>query len=187
MSPATLDATVTDAISKQMEGKTPAERLSFMRSLAEQSGVQFEEKMLVQLSDEQLDRFLGSESKTVVDEMAGKIERKYELNKSESKGIVEDALAHEDNRRKRHYEDCVVAAKVFRAIARSSTGHAMPGDLQKAYEEEKEYIRSTGRETRLNVLDVGTGADGGYLSPEIWNTMVYENIARVSILRKNAY
>ncbi len=187
MSPtAALDATVTGAISKELEDKSPAERLTFMRSLAEQNGVTFDDKMVVNISDEQLERYMG-DSKKAIAEVADKIERKYELNPKESRNIAEDALASEDKRRVRHYQDCVVAAKVFRAIARNSTGRALPGELPKAYEEEKEYLRSTGRETRGNALDVGTGSEGGYLSPEIWNTMVYENIARVPLLRRKAF
>src|SRR5207302_313090 len=76
---------------------------------------------------------------------------------------------------------------------------ARPGELDAAYHEEKEHLRKTGRLTReerqsaaaetraTSDMTVGTGSEGGFLSPETWDTMVYGNLSRVSILRKFAY
>ena len=75
-----------------------------------------------------------------------------------------------------------MCSKVIRAMSHAATGKAKPGELDAAYEEEKEYLKKSGRQSRA--MTIGTDTTGGYLGGELFDTMLYDNVARVSQARK---
>lgn len=188
-----METTVdTATLEKEIAAKPASERLSILKGVAERSGVKFDEMPIVQFSDEQLKRILDGDKQKVIEEVTSSVEHRYGMSKSESKSRTEGAAESWRKKKANERRDYEEAAKVFRAIARSATGRARPGELQNAEEAQKEYLVKTGRseiirETRTNDMTVGTGSEGGYLSPEVWETMVYDNLARVSLARRFAY
>jgi HK97 family phage major capsid protein len=181
--------TAIDGLAKRMAGKTPEEQAKMLADFSNEHNLaKMEERAPeIMLTDEQLTRALSSvdDAKKVAEEAAATAVRRYKMDVSSAQGLADDTVSKEMRRKERFHADCVEAAKVFRAIARSGTGRAKPAELHDAYSYEKDYLQRTGREVRN--LDVGTGSEGGFMSPEIWNTMLYENLARVSLLRKYAY
>lgn len=179
------------ALQQRMAGKTPAEQADMLKEFMKGQGVQEDRTPVapaVMLSDEQVKMIFegGAEAaKRTVEAEAQKLERKYSVPHGDAKAMAEHGVSTEMTRAARQQDDCQVIADMFRTIARVATGRATFGDLSAAYEKEREHMVRTGREVRA--IDVGTGSEGGYLAPELWNTMLYENIARVNHLKKYAY
>jgi HK97 family phage major capsid protein len=181
---------VLAGVQQRMAGKTPAEQSDILKSFLKTQGVSEErapEAPAVLLTDDQVKMIFqgGAEAaKRTVEAEASKLERKYHVPHGEAKAMAEDGVSTAVARDERKKQDFQQIANVFRAMAHVSTGRAMASTLHDAYSKEKEHMLRTGREVRN--IDVTTGSEGGYLAPELWNTYLYENIARVNLLRKYA-
>ncbi|MDP9121661.1 MAG: phage major capsid protein, partial [Acidobacteriota bacterium] len=188
MSTATKDVDLS-ALAAQMVGKSKSEQAALLRSFSKENyQTEIEDKTPeIMLTDEQLERALSgvmSEAKKVAAEAATQVERKYDLSESESRSLAEDEVSKQMRRKQHYQQDCAVAAEVFRAMARKASNSAATGELESARDREMKYLKDTGREVRA--ITAGTGSAGGYMAPETWNTLVYENLQRVSMLRKYA-
>ncbi len=190
--PVKEDPKVTEALAelhKRMAGKTATEQVQMLADFsARHFGTKKEETQTpVFLTEDQFQRMLTGvdEAKKVAEEAAATAERKYHIPAGEAKAIAVDKISSELTRSQHRHEDFKQMANVFRSMALVSTGRANASVLDAAREQEKEHMVRTGREVRN--IDVGTGSEGGFLAPELWNTMLYENLARVSLLRKYAY
>lgn len=153
--------------------------------MEEHYGVSFEEKPMVQLSDDQVRMIVSGaadEAKRLTKEETDNITRKYGISHSEATGRIDEAVNNTLMKRQLFHDDCKMAAEVIKAIAYTATGRARPGMLHEAYEKENDYLRKTGRESRA--MSVTTDSTGGYLGGEIFETMLYENVARHSLARK---
>lgn len=185
------DDSVVSSLVTKMEGLGKAEQARLLKTFLDEAGKTAAPEVrapVITISDEQIAQLIkggADEAKSFTKNASGAIERKYNVSPGEAKDIAERTVQSELSRKARFHEDCKVAAKVFRGIALAGSSRAKHGELQDAYDQEKEYMSATGREVRN--LDVGTGSEGGYLAPELWNTMLYENLARVSLLRKFGY
>ncbi len=125
----------------------------------------------------------ASEAKKAVEEAAKEVERKYHLGASEAKEIAERSFVSSEQRWTNQRADWEMAAKVFRGIYLARQGK--PDAYKRILDEEGEYHKRVyGRETRA--LSLGTDSSGGYLAPQLFSDMLYENIARTSLVRKFA-
>src|SRR3954470_14461851 len=174
------------ALADQMAGKSKAEQAAIVRQYAEKHlDVQFEDTKVF-LTDEQLERVIqggAEDAKKVAREAAEETIKRYgNLSPSEGQARAEDEVNNVVVKQRRKQDDLRMAGKVLTAIHRAkSTGDT--GLLRDAYSEEAEYIKKNwGRESRA--MSLGTDSTGGYLGGEIFSTMLYENVARVSQARK---
>lgn len=170
----------------RMTGKEKPEQAKMLRAfMQEQYGVQQEEQPTFILSDEQI-RIIASGAadvaKDAIKDEITKTESRYGMNATQSLDVANDAVSKEIRRQANYYRDMEMAAEGFRAISRKATSSAASGEVESFRERETKYLKDTGREVRA--ITAGTGSAGGYMAPETWNTAVYENLQRVSFLRR---
>lgn len=174
------------ALTRDMAGKSKAEQARLVREYAEKSlGVTFEDAKVF-LTDEQLTRVIegGKEDARAVAREATEetIKRYGNLSLSEAKALADEEIDSVSRKNRRKHEDLRMAGKVLTAIHRAKTS-GDSGALKLAYEEEHQYIQKNwGRQSRA--MSLGTDSSGGYLGGEIFSTLLYENVARVSQARK---
>lgn len=174
---------------KRMLGKSKAEQTVLLREyMQKELGVKPEAPAVpvAQFSDEQFARLredLASETRKVAEEAATEIERKYEMGRGDAKAIVEDATSKFFREKSRKEEEDKIIGKRFASIFRSLRGTARPGEYERALDEEVSYMKKTyGRQHRAMTL--GDDTTGGYLSPELWETRLYQNLPRTSVARR---
>jgi HK97 family phage major capsid protein len=169
-----------------MQGKEKAEQAEILRSyMQEHMGVAVEDKPMVQLSDDQVRMIVdgaSQDAQKIAETVGSEIERKYNLNAGQSRALVQETAESAYEQQKHRQRDLHEAAKVIRAVSRASVGKGEAGGVEKAYEAERQYLKETGRAERA--MSLTTDTTGGYLGGEIFSTMLYDNVARVSQARK---
>lgn len=180
-----------DLAKRFAEAKDAKERNAVLAEFATRQGAEEQTKReAAVMSGEQFDKFLermgqvsAENAKLAVAEIAGKVERRYGLSEGEAKEIAERSFVSAEQKQRNLRADMEVAAKVFRGMLLARQGK--PHEYTRAVEEEADYYKRTyGRQTRA--MGLGTDSTGGYLAPTLFSDMLYENIARTSLVRKFA-
>jgi len=186
----TIEDTVEDSVlqdlHERMKEQPKDEQAKMLRAFAEEHyGATFQEKPVVELSDEQIRMIIqgGTEAaKKVASTEAGKVERKYDLTPGQASEAAEKEVGSILQKHASRHNDFKECAKVMRALTKVASGRANYTELQSAYEAEADYVRNSNREVRA--MSIGTDSTGGYMGGELWETMLYENISRYSYARK---
>jgi HK97 family phage major capsid protein len=180
------DKAVLD-LAARMQGLSKEEQAKALRTYMEENLGVKDEAPVVQLTDDQI-RMLATgaadTAKEVAKDVASDVERRYHMGRGQAEELAHDTVGSEFVKQQHRQRDYEEAAKVIRAISRTAKGSAAPGELHAAYDAEKEYIRSTGREVRA--MSIGTDTSGGYLGGELFETMLYDNVSRYGYARKYA-
>lgn len=181
----------SDLAKRYSDATTAQERNAVLAEFATRQGaVETKTEQAAYLSEDQFSRFLSavgqasaSEAKAAVEEVAGTIERKYNLDPEKAKEVAERSFFKAEDALTNRRADMENAAQVIRGIYLARQGK--PDQYQKSIEEEARYYKKRfGRETRA--MSLGTDSSGGYLAPTLFSDMLYENIARTSLVRKYA-
>ena len=187
------EVTLPDDLQERLaKATTNEERNDVMQEFAKRQGAEtnMTKKEAAFMSEEQFRSFLSKvgevsaqEAKAAIATVASETERKYNLEGDEAKVIAERSFISAETRERNKRNDWEISAKVFRGIYLSRMGK--PDQYARAIEEEAEYCKRTyNRETRA--MSLGTDSTGGYLSPELFSTQLYENLARQSHVRRYA-
>ena len=189
MSTKTAEPTPAE-VAKRLEGKTGPEFAAELARIATESGAKVDEpkpEPAVQLTDSQFERaFSGvlSEVKTVIEEATTKLEKKYDLTHSDAKAKANDFISEAARQRALKSEEDKIIGRRFATIIKAQLGMLRnTGDYDKAFDEEKAFLqRHYGRE--VADMSLGTDSTGGFLSPELWETRLYQALAKTSLARK---
>jgi HK97 family phage major capsid protein len=180
-----------DLAKRYQEAKNDAERNAVLFEFARSRGAEeTTQKEAAAMSDEQFRTFLqkvgevsAQEAKAAIAAVAGEVERKYNLDGDEAKNLAERSFQSAEQDHLNRREDFAIAAEVFRGMFLARQGK--PDAYRAAIEKEAEYFqRKYGRKTRA--MSLGTDSTGGYLAPQKFSDLLYENIARQSHVRKYA-
>ena len=177
-----------DLAKRFAEAKTPAEKNAILGEFAQARGAN--ETKAAQFSDEQfrtlmseMGKMAATEAKAAVTSVTTEVVRKYNLSADKAEEIAERSMKTAEARQMNQREDMQIAAEVIRGIYLARQGK--PGQYQSAIEKEADhYKRKYGRQTRA--MSLGTDSSGGYLAPTYFSDMLYEAIARSSLVRKFA-
>jgi len=178
---------------KRMEAATTAEdRATVMKDFAKSLGAETDmaKKEAVALTDEQFRSFLekvgqvsADGAKAMISAVASDTERMFGIEQGEARAMAEQSLLSEEKKMQNRRSDWEIAAKVFRGMFLAKEGK--PDEYRRAIEEEAEYNKKRyGKVTRA--MSLGTDSTGGYLAPQQFSDMLYEAIARQSLVRKYA-
>lgn len=144
------------------------------------------EQATFQLSDEQLDRVLEANETNVKKAIEDVAARGDILGVKDGKSRAEQLVVSRIQRKEELIQENQLIANVFAEIAKASVNE--PNKLDDTYKEEAEYLQmdtcATSDEKRA--MTVGTDTSGGFLSPELWLTQVYESLAKTSLGRRFA-
>jgi HK97 family phage major capsid protein len=196
--------TATKDISEQevatrLKGKSGPEAAAELRKLAsEASGVTLVEKdesVSVNLAPGDFDRLFSgilSETKKVVEETATKIEHKYDFTAGHAHAEAEAFLGKELASQHRKNEENKIIGKRFATIMKAQMGMFSGDDHKRACEEEADYLRKAGVDSRIGqqlnsttaAMSLGTDTTGGFLAPELWETRVYQALLKTSYARR---
>lgn len=181
-----------DLAKRFAEAKSQQERNLILSEFAAAKGAEDQRtKEAAVFSDEQFKALLermgtvaAAEAKAAIASVTADVERKYKLDPDRAEEVAERAFTKTEDAFTNRRADYENAAKVFRGIYLARQGK--PAEYQKSIEEESAYYRKRfGRETRAG-MSLGTDSTGGYLAPQLFSDMLYENIARTSLVRKYA-
>lgn len=173
------------------EAKDDKERSAVLGEYAQSLGADPQaKKEAVHMTDEQfrsmmsqLGKLSADNAKAAIASVASDVERKYNLDEKDAKEIAERGFASAEQREMSRRADMEVAAEVFRGMLLARQGK--PDAYRAAIEKEAEhYKRTHQRQTRA--MSLGTDSSGGYLAPQYFSDMLYENISRASLVRRYA-
>lgn len=173
------------------EAKTPAERADILREFANTIGAEkAQEDHAAVMSEDQFRTLIqkmgemsADTAKAAIREITGDLKRDYHFGDDKAKEIAERSFDRAEQKLMNKRQDWQVAANVFRGMWLARQGK--PDQYKRAIEEEADYFKRTyGRETRAMTL--GSDSSGGYLAPEEFSNLLYENIQRSSIVRQFA-
>lgn len=179
-----------DLAKRYSEASDDAGRLSVMNEYARTLGAEAAKKeAAAHMSNDQFQEFLrkvgdvsADTARAAIKEVAGDAEKRYNLNPIESKEIAERSYETTAKRLENERADMEIAAKVIRGAYLARLGK--PQAYAQAIEEEaNHYKRVYKRETRSS-MTLGTDSTGGYLAPTLFSDMLYDNIARTSLVRR---
>jgi HK97 family phage major capsid protein len=180
-----------DLAKRYAEATTPEQRNTVLQEFAVRRGAEdIKSKEVAAFTEEQFRAVLekigtasATEAKAAIAAVAAETERKYNLGEGEAKNKAERAYESVEQKHMNQRADWQNAAEVFRGIWLARQGK--PDAYRAAIEKESEYFKRVyKRETRAMTL--GTDSTGGYLAPQLFSDMLYENIARASLIRKYA-
>jgi HK97 family phage major capsid protein len=173
------------------EAKSQQERNAILAEYATLRGAEdLNKKEAAIMTDDQIRLFLkeagdraAANAQAAIEEIAGKVERKYNLGEGDAREMAETSFLKAESRMRNQQKDMEIAAQVIRGIFLARQGR--PEAYRNAIEKEAEhYKRIYGREIRA--MSLGTDSTGGYLAPTYFSDMLYENIARTSLVRRFA-
>lgn len=180
-----------DLAQKFNESTTTEQRLAVLQEFATRKGAkptaekhaEMDATAMFRSLMNEMGKVAGLEAKSALEAVTGELERKYNLNASDAKEIAERSFGSEQQKKINERADMEVAAKVFRGMFLARQGK--PDAYARATDEEAEhYKKRYGRETRA--MSLGTDNTGGYLAPTYFSDMLYDNIARTSLIRRFA-
>lgn len=180
-----------DLAKRYTEAATVEQRNTILQEFAVRRGAEdIKSKEITSFTEDQFRTFIekvGSASaaaaKAEIAKVAEETERKYNLGEGEAKEKAERAFESADQKHQNQRADWQNAAEVFRGIWLARQGK--PDAYRAAIEKESEYFKRVyKRETRAMTL--ATDSTGGYLAPQLFSDMLYENIARASLIRRYA-
>ena len=180
-----------DLAKRYSEAKNKQEQDAVLSEYARSLGAKDQnEKDAAMMSDEQFRTFLttvgqvsAEGAKAAIAAIANDTERKYNLDPNTASEIAERSFLKTEGQLRNRQADMAIAAEVFRGMFLARQGK--PSAYQAAIEKEAEhYKRVYGRQTRA--MSLGTDSTGGYLAPTYFSDMLYEMIARTSLVRKYA-
>lgn len=187
-----VEVTLPDALAKRFtEATTPAERTAVLAEFAQSRGAEnATRKEAMIFSDDQFKSFLerfgeasASQAKAAISQIVEKTEERFNIPRAEAKEIAERSYVSMEQKHLNQRVDWEMAAKMFRGIWLAKCGK--PDEYKRALEEENAaYKKRFGRETRA--MSLGTDSTGGYLAPQLFSDMLYDNIARSSVVRQHA-
>lgn len=180
-----------DLAKRYNEAKTDADREAVLAEFARSKGaVNPTKQEAAIMTDEQFRSFLekvgtvsADQAKAAIAAVADDARRKYNLDGEEAKEVTERSFEKLMRQHKNQREDMEMAGTVLRGIYLARVGK--PDAYQRALEAEAAYYkRRYGRELRSMTL--GTDSTGGYLAPQYFSDMLYDNIARTSLVMQQA-
>ncbi len=181
----------SDLAKRFSEAKTDQERQQVLGEYTKRLGADDPTRREAAImSDEQFRSFIekvgsvsAEQAKAAIAAVAEETERKYQLGEKESKDIAEKSFESVERRHLNQRDDMEMASTVLRGIYLARVGK--PDEYRRAIEAENEhYKKRYGRETRS--MSLGTDSSGGYLAPQLFSDMLYENLARTSLVMQQA-
>lgn len=178
-----------DLAKRFADAKTPQERNAVLTEFATQKGADdVTTRQAAQFSDEQfrslineMGKVASAEAKAAVASVTAEVERRYNLGGDKAQEITETSFRSAELKQMNQRADMEIAAIVFRGMYLARVGK--PDAYRAAIEKEAEYYkRKYNRETRA--MSMATDSTGGYLAPTYFSDMLYEMIARTSLVRK---
>lgn len=180
-----------DLAKRMNEATTVQERNAVLAEFAQRQGADDPvKKDAMLMTDKQFRSFLevvgessANHAKEAIAAIAADVERKYQLDGDEAKEMAERSYVKAEERQRNQRADFEITAKVLRGMFLAREGK--PDAYRAALEEEHEYVKRVyRRESRA--MSLGTDSTGGYLAPTLFSDMLYENIARASLVRRYA-
>jgi HK97 family phage major capsid protein len=180
-----------DLAKKYTEATTDQERNAVLFDFAKTQGAEdTRSREAAAMTTEQFRTFMetvgkvsADQAKAAIASVSGEVERKYNLDGDRAKEITETSYRTAEDRIQNEAEQHEIARRVFQGILRAKEGK--PDLYKRAVEEEGAYYKKRyNRETRA--LSNATDSTGGYLSPQLFSDMLYENITRTSLVRRFA-
>lgn len=187
-----VEVTLPDALAKRFtEAQTAEQRTAVLAEFAQSRGAEnatrkeamiFSEDQVKQLM-ERFGEVSASHAKAEIAKIVEKTEERFNMPRAEAKEIAERSYVSMEQKHLNQRADWEMAAKMFRGIWMAKCGK--PDVYKRAIEEESaEYKKRYGRETRA--MSLTTDTTGGYLAPQLFSDMLYDNIARSSVVRQHA-
>jgi HK97 family phage major capsid protein len=180
-----------DLAKRFVDAKTPAERATVLAEFARSRGaVNPTERAATIFTEDQFKNLLdhmGTVSKTearaAIAAIASETEERFGFKHGDAKEMAERSYESMEQKHLNQRADWESAAKMFRGIWLAKCGK--PDEYKRALEEENAaYKKRFGRETRA--MSLGTDSTGGYLAPQLFSDMLYDQIARTSVVRQHA-
>jgi HK97 family phage major capsid protein len=185
------EITLPDDLQKRFnDAKDDTERSAVMAEFSQRLGaVNTTKQEVAIMSDEQFRSFLdrvgqvsADQAKSAIAEVTEVTQRKYNLDGDEAKEIAEQSFDKIARQHQHMRADMEVAGKVLRGIYLARVGK--PDAYQRAIDEEIAHYKKRGREIRSMTLS--TDSTGGYLAPTLFSDMLYDNLARTSLVMQQA-
>lgn len=180
-----------DLAKRFAEATTNEQRMGVLNEFAQSRGAQNQtEQASFHMSKEQFSGLLermgeisATQAKAAVESVTGEIEQRYAMNKEDAKRTAEKAFESAHQRHVNQRQDNEMIHRVFQGMWLAKCGQ--PDALARIREEEaKDYQKRYGRDIRS--MSLGTDSTGGYLAPQLFSDMLYDNIARSSLVRQHA-
>jgi len=167
-----------------------------MKYFAELSGAEVKEKKAPELNvtftDEQLTRVLagGVDAKEVAKDVTESLKEIRGVDHVRAKEAVTKEITDKLSKVEQRRIENKLVANSFRALYQMKKGYGSFQAVEDAYNREADYL---GRETAFTsqnkeerAMSVGTDTAGGFFSPEIFSTMLFERLEKYGMARMHA-
>lgn len=149
-------------------------------------------QMVVQLTDEQLEKYMsgGDDAQKVAREVTKRVQQDHDVPAPEAHKKVMETFESRHSKIEKDRQECKIAAECLRSLWALKQGRGNWEGVRKAFHREAEYLGRdtlfTSREKEEFAMSVGTDTAGGYLSPEIFSTRVYDRLELYGLARQFA-